>query len=252
MAAENLLLLPGMMCDARMWTEQMDSIDCPISVPEVSLDDNISDMAAAILAEAPDRFAIAGLSMGGILALELWRQAPERISHMALLATSPFADTPARRTLRLLQIEQVLAGGLRELAIDALKPLYLAESNRDDERILSIILDMAMSLGPEVFEKQSLALRNRMDSVDTLSEINCPAVVICGAEDTLCPIGHHEYMAARMPNAELIVIDDCGHMSSMEQPQTVNNEILRLLARKPNSETSHAAQSKQNTYNARR
>lgn len=252
MAAENLLLLPGMMCDARMWAQQIDTIKCTISVPDVSPYDNFAEMAAAILVEAPDRFAVAGLSMGGILAFELWRQAPERISHLALLDTNPFADTPERQSLRPQQIEQALAGGLRELAIESLKPLYLAESNRDDEKILSVILDMAMDLGPEVFEKQSLALRDRTDSVETLAMINCPATVICGSEDTLCPIAYHEYMAARIPDAELVVIDDCGHLSSMERPEAVSNEILRLLARKPNSGTLHANQSEQNSYNARR
>ncbi len=252
MAAENVLLLPGMMCDARMWADQIEAIKSPVSVPDLSVHDNFVDMASSVLANAPDRFAVAGLSMGGILALELWRQAPDRITHMALLDTNPFADSPDRQSLRLQQIEQVLTGGLRELAVDSLKPLYLAESNRNDEALLNVILDMAMDLGPDTFRRQSLALRNRKDSVETLAFIDCPATVICGSEDTLCPLSYHEYMANRIPDAELIVIDDCGHLSSMEQADIVSNELLRLFARDPNTGNLHASQQGQNSYNARR
>ena len=252
MAAENVLLLSGMMCDARMWADQIEAIKSPVSVPDLSVHDNFVDMASSVLANAPDRFAVAGLSMGGILALELWRQAPDRITHMALLDTNPFADSPDRQSLRLQQIEQVLTGGLRELAVDSLKPLYLAESNRNDEALLNVILDMAMDLGPDTFRRQSLALRNRKDSVETLAFIDCPATVICGSEDTLCPLSYHEYMANRIPDAELIVIDDCGHLSSMEQADIVSNELLRLFARDPNTGNLHASQQGQNSYNARR
>ena len=241
-----------MMCDARMWADQIEAIESPVSVPDLSGHDNFVDMAASVLSNAPDRFAVAGLSMGGILAFELWRQAPDQITHMALLDTNPFADSPDRQSLRLRQIEQVLAGGLRELAVDSLKPLYLAESNRDDEGLLNVILDMAMDLGPDTFRRQSLALRNRRDSVETLPLIDCPVTVMCGSEDTLCPLSYHEYMANRIPNAELIVIDDCGHLSSMEQADIVSNELLRLFARNTNSGSLHANQSGQNSYNARR
>lgn len=252
MAAENVLLLPGMMCDARMWANQIEAIKGPVSVPDLSVHDNFVDMAASVLGNAPDRFAVAGLSMGGILALEIWRQAPDRITHMALLDTNPFSDSPDRQSLRLQQIEQVLAGGLRELAVDSLKPLYLAESNREDEALLNVILDMALDLGPDTFRRQSLALRNRKDSVETLTFIDCPVTVICGSEDTLCPLSYHEYMANRIPDAELIVIDDCGHLSSMEQADIVSNELLRLFARDPKTGNLHANQQGQNSYNARR
>ena len=235
MAAENVLLLPGMMCDARMWADQIEAIESPVSIPDLSGHDNFFDMAASVLGNAPKRFAVAGLSMGGILAFELWRQAPDRITHIALLDTNPFADSPDRKSSRLQQIEQVFAGGLRELAVESLKPLYLAESNRDDDDLLNEILDMVLELGPDTFRRQSLALRNRADSVETLASINCPAIVICGSEDTLCPLSYHEYMANRIPDAELIVIDDCGHLSSMEQADAVSNELLRLFARDPNT-----------------
>lgn len=252
MPVDNLLLLPGMMCDARMWEAQIRSISCETLVPDLSGHDNFADMASAVLETAPDEFAVAGLSMGGILAFELWRQAPERITHLALLDTNPSAEAPERQSIRLEQIEQVLAGGLRELAVDSLKPLYLAAANRDDDRLLNTILDMATDLGPDTFRNQSLALRHRVDSVGTLRDIDCPTIVICGSEDTLCPLAYHEFMAAEIPNAELIVIDNCGHLSSMEQPRAVTDSLLRLMAQTPTSGNLHENQSRQNSYNARR
>jgi len=243
MAAEYAVLLPGMMCDARMWQRQIDDLDIPVIVPVTTRFDNVADAAADILQQAPEHFGLAGLSMGGILAFEIWRQAPQRVSHLALIDTNPFADSPERQSLRLEQIEQVLAGGLRGLAIDSLKPMYLAESNRDDEELLNIILDMAMDLGPEVFRLQSLALRDRPDSVDTLTDIDCPVAVICGAEDTLCPVSYHEYMADRIDDAKLIVIEDCGHLASMEKPEIVSNELRALFARDEHTGKSYASQS---------
>ncbi len=230
MTAEVVLLLPGMMCDERLWAHQARSLEQPVIHADTKGHDNFRDMAAAALAAAPGRFAVAGLSMGGILAFEIWRQAPERVTHMALLDTNPQAEASERKSLRLQQIQTALAGGLRELAIESLKPLYLAESHRDDEALLAIILDMALDLGPEVFRRQSLALRDRVDSVPTLATIDCPALVICGDEDTLCPPRLHELMADKIPAARLRVIEDCGHLSSLEQPEIVSQELQQLFS----------------------
>lgn len=229
MPAENVLLLPGMMCDARQWGPQFENLDQPIFHGDTTKYDNFGDMATQVLADAPQQFAIAGLSMGGILAFEIWRQAPERVTHMALLDTNPHAEAPERQTLRLEQINEASSGRLREMAIESLKPLYLAKAHRDDEALLSTILDMALDLGPEVFRTQSLALRDRQDSVPTLETIDCPTVVMCGDEDTLCPISYHELMAEKIPNARLRVIEYCGHLSSLEQPDAVSRELLDLF-----------------------
>lgn len=231
MPAKNILLLPGMMCDARLWRSQQKALDLPVFHADLTTADNFHDMAVAVLASAPPKFAMAGLSMGGILAFEIWRQAPERVTHLALLDTNPHAEAPERRSLRLQQIEMALTGGLQKLAIESLKPLYLARSHRDDAELLNTILDMALDLGPEVFWRQSLALRDRIDSVPTLPTISCPTIVICGDEDTLCPVSYHEFMAARIPQAKLVVINDCGHLATLEQPAVVDRELEELLQR---------------------
>ena len=230
MAADNVLLLPGMMCDARLWAAQENDLAIQVHHADTTQADNFTDMATQALAVAPTRFAIAGLSMGGILAFEIWRQAPERVTHMALLDTNPSAEIPERKALRPQQIETALAGGLRELAIESLKPLYLAEAHRDDEKLLGVILDMALDLGPEVFRKQSLALRDRIDSVPTLKTIDCPTLIMCGDEDALCPVEYHELMAAKIPNARLQVIEQCGHLSTIEQPAVVSAGLQHLFA----------------------
>ncbi|MEL7187489.1 MAG: alpha/beta fold hydrolase [Pseudomonadota bacterium] len=252
MAGQHLLLLPGMMCDARMWADQVRDLDVECHVPNLTETKDFSSMARDVLADAPDRFAVAGLSMGGILAFELWRQAPERITHLALLDTNPFADTPETKSVRLDQIRVALEGGLRELAVESLKPLYLAEANRDNVALLQGILDMVLDLGPDVFRDQSMALKNRKDSVELLSIISVPTTVICGVEDTLCPVGYHEYMAARIPGATLKILEDCGHMASMEQPDVVTQELQALLQKQSPKGHSHADKVRPDTHDARR
>ncbi len=224
------MLLPGMMCDARLWPAQCSEPGVPVIYADATTAENFSDMASDVLSTAPESFAMAGLSMGGILAFEIIRQAPERVTHLALLDTNPHAEDASRQATRMQQIEIALTGGLRELAIEALKPLYLAESHRHDNALLATILDMALDLGPEVFRRQSLALRDRVDSVATLSCIDCPTLVMCGDEDTLCPLDYHELMAAQISGARLLVIEDCGHLSSLEQPDIVARELKTLFA----------------------
>ena len=229
MAAKHVLLLPGMLCDRRLWRHQLLALGHDVQCPDTTRDDSVAAMARRVLEQAPQQFALAGLSMGGIVALDIWRQAPERVSHMALLDTNPHPDTPERRSLRLRQIAEALAGGLRELAIESLKPMYLAAANRDDEALLGLILDMAESLGAEVFERQSNALRTRPDAAPLLGTIDCPTLVLCGAEDALCPPEYHQFMADRIPNARLRIVDDCGHLSSLEQPDVVTQELQQLF-----------------------
>ena len=228
---QNLLLIPGMMCDARLWQHQANALSQRVIHADTTVGDNFSDMASAALNAAPDRFAVAGLSMGGILAFEIWRQAPERVTHMALLDTNPHAEASERQSGRLREIEKALAGGLKQLAVESLKPLYLAEAHRDDQQLLDTILQMALDLGPEIFRNQSLALRARIDSVPTLATIDCPTLVMCGREDTLCPVAHHELMAERIPQARLRIVERCGHLPSLEQPTIVTDEIRQLLSR---------------------
>jgi len=230
MAAENLLLLPGMMCDERLWTPQIRAIDLPVTVGNMTSADNLPELARDVLSAAPSSFALAGLSMGGILAFEIWRQAPERVTHLALLDTNPYAESAERRSMRVQHIQDALDGRLRELATESLKPIYLAKEHRDDQALLDTILDMVLDLGPDVFRDQAVALMGRADSISTLPTITCPTTVICGAEDVLCPPAYHETMAAGISGARLVVVERCGHLASLEQPHVVTNELEKLIS----------------------
>ena len=225
-------MLPGMMLDARLYAHQLAQLEGEheLMVGDLTRSSSIAELAADVLRDAPPRFALIGLSMGGIVALEIWRRAPERVSHLALLDTTCYADQPQRRALRLEQIAKVETGGLREVTA-SLKPLYLANRNRQDRLLLQAILDMGLSLGADVFRRQSLALRDRSDSLDTLSTIDCPALVLCGREDQLCPVEWHAMMANAIPRADLVVLAECGHLCAMEEPEAVTSALQRLLWR---------------------
>ena len=231
---ENLLLLPGMLCDERLWAAQVASLqgDCQsITVGDIGNADTMEALAQRLLAEAPARFALAGLSMGGMVALEMWRQASSqgRITRLALLSTNAHAELPDRHQLRDTLIAQALATGLAGVVQDALKPVYLAACNRGNQAILQTVFAMAMAQGLEVFQRQCRALQSRASSEATLASINVPALVLCGAEDQLCPVAAHQAMAAAIPGSELTVIEACGHLSTLESPEAVTSALRRWL-----------------------
>jgi pimeloyl-ACP methyl ester carboxylesterase len=225
-------MLPGMMLDARLYAHQRAKLAHSYTtvIGDLTRSSSISTLAQDVLRDAPPRFALIGLSMGGIVAFEVWRQAPERVTHIGLLDTTFYPDRQERRELRLEQIAQVEMGGLREVTA-SLKPLYLARRNRGNPRLLQAIMDMGLELGSEVFRRQSLALRDRRDSIDTLPTISCPALILCGREDQLCPVDWHVAMADAIPQADLVVLADCGHLSAMEEPEAVTASLVRLLRR---------------------
>ena len=209
-----LVLLPGMMCDARMWGPIPDAWHPPLPPPDLH---TLPAMAAQLLAGLPPRFALAGLSMGGILAMELVRQAPDRIDRLALLDTNPLAEAPEVRARRIPQIARVLAGELAAVMRDEMKPHYLAQGLHR-QAILNLCMDMALDLGPQVFVAQSHALASRPDYCATLAAFNGPALVLMGAEDRLCPKSRHDLMHALMPQSRLVIIDGAGHLPVLEQP----------------------------------
>lgn len=233
-ATPAVVLLPGMMLDGRMYAGQVRALSsvASVSIADLSRSDTVAGMAQDVLATAPPRFALVGLSMGGIVAFELWRRARERITHLALLDTTPNPDQPQRRELRLEQIAQVETGRLKDVLVESMKPLYLARRNRTNRRLLRSIVEQALALGADVFRRQSLALRDRPSSIDTLASIDCPSLVLCGREDELCTADVHAQMATAMPSADLVVLAECGHLSTMEEPAAVAAALKRLLRRR--------------------
>jgi pimeloyl-ACP methyl ester carboxylesterase len=223
------MLLPGSLCDARLFGPQIAALrHRAVSVGNIGGADSISTIATDILRRAPHRFALAGLSMGGIVALEIWRQAPERVAGLALLGTSFAPETPAVAARRAEEVEAVKQGGtaaLRRLVRDTYLPRYFAGRNRDDPRLGDLVLQMAAACGPSVMFRQWNALACRPDSRATLATIDCPALVLCGAEDRLCTPAVHEELASRI-RVPCHVIDGCGHLATVEAPR----ETTALMA----------------------
>jgi len=217
-----LVLLPGMMCDSRLFGPQIAALSgkVPLHLAPITAHDNMQELAAGILVTAPPRFALAGLSMGGIVAMEMVRQAPDRIERLALLDTNPRAELAEVGARRKPQIDRVRAGGLKEVMRDELKPNYLADGPLR-QNVLDLCMTMALDLGSDVFERQSTALRTRPDQQETLTSVVCPTLILVGAEDRLCPPDRHELMHRLISGSALKIIDGAGHLPTLEQPDAV-------------------------------
>ncbi|MEZ5535617.1 MAG: alpha/beta fold hydrolase [Thiolinea sp.] len=227
---EALIFLPGMMCDARLFMPQISHISAShtIQVATLTRHDTMQALAEEVLANAPPIFALAGLSMGGIVAMEIMRIAPQRVSRLALLDTNPKAELPEVTERRWPQIEKVKAGQLRAVMRDEMKPNYLSDGAHQGA-ILDTCMAMAESLGPEVFIRQSLALMNRPDQQDTLRKVEIPTLILCGENDSLCPLERHELMQQLIANSQLTLIPGAGHLPTLEQPELTNEALMQWL-----------------------
>lgn len=231
--AEPLVFLPGMMCDARLFGPQIAELSSEFSlmVSPVTRGERIEEIASGLLDELPNRFALAGLSMGGIVAMELLRRAPDRITRLALLDTTPLAETPQAATAREPQIVKVRAGRLGQVIREDMLPNYLGPGPYRNE-ISELVLDMADALGPDVFVRQSRALQRRRDQQGTLRKCRVPTLVLCGEHDALCPVKRHTFMAELIHGAELRILEGAGHLPTLETPAETT-QALRDWMRQP-------------------
>lgn len=229
--AEPLVFLPGMMCDARLFGPQIAelSADHCVTVAPVTQGERIEEIASGLLDQLPARFALAGLSMGGIVAMELLRRAPDRITRIALMDTNPLAETPPVAAAREPQIVGVRTGRLEQVMRDELKPHYLAPGPHRGE-VLDLVMDMALTLGPETFVRQSRALQRRRDQQGTLRKCKVPTLVLCGAHDALCPVKRHTFMAELIPYAKLVIIENAGHLPTLETPAETTQALRDWMA----------------------
>jgi pimeloyl-ACP methyl ester carboxylesterase len=227
-----LVFIPGLLCDARLWRAQVEALagtaDCWIA--DATRSESMAGLARDLLADSPfERFALAGLSMGGYVALEVMRQAPRRVARLALLDTSARADAPEQSQKRHDFI--ALADRGRFLGVtDALLPLLIHPSRLRDAELVAVVKAMARDIGKEAFVRQERAIMSRADSLPLLSRIGCPTLVLCGRQDALTPLERHEEIAAAVTRARLEIVDDCGHLSTLERPDAVNAALERWLA----------------------
>ena len=223
-----LVLIPGVMCDARMWGNFSAGLH-PVLHALPTGHDTVHALATEILQSAPPRFALAGLSMGGIVAMEIVAQAPDRVERLALLDTNPRAETPEAQARRAPQIVKARSGELESVLREEMKPNYLA-SGPNQKPILDHCMDMALALGPDVFARQSAALRDRPDQTATLAGFKGPALVLMGKEDRLCPRDRHEQMHALMPQSRFAIIPGAAHLPTLESPQVTAAHLREWLS----------------------
>jgi pimeloyl-ACP methyl ester carboxylesterase len=232
--AAPLVLLPGNMCDERLWTSVAPSLrehGHAVRHADLARQSSISEMAEAVLADLPEgQFVAIGFSMGAIVALEVARLVPDRLAGLVLIALNASADLPERSTARPGQQQRVAAGELARVVADELRPHYFAAANRHDADLLRLIMQMALDLGPAVFIRQSEALRTRPDLRPVLRRLAVPTLLLCGAEDALCPPEWHHAWAERIgARARLEIIEGAGHLLPLERPVQTSEALLGWL-----------------------
>ncbi len=227
-----VLFLPGLLCDADLWTAQLNafSAERPVAVASLAGANSVAGLAEAALAAAPPRFALAGLSMGGYVALEIMRRAPERVAGLALLDTSARPDTEEQSRRRRGLIALARTGKFKGVT-PRLLPLLLHPARLEDPVLTGRVMAMAARIGRDAFLRQQTAILGRPDSRPDLPRIGCPTVVVCGRQDELTPLPVSQEMAGLIPGADLVVIEDSGHLSTMEQPEAVNAALAAWLGR---------------------
>ncbi len=225
-----IVLIPGLLATPRLYAEQIPALwgVGPVTVAVHTRDDSMSAIARRILASAPARFALGGLSMGGYLSFEILRQAPERVAKLALLDTSARPDVPEQSEQRRGQMQLARQGRLDEIA-DQLFPRLVHTLRRNDEALRALVRQMAREVGPDSFVRQQTAIIGRPDSRPTLGAVRCPTLVIVGDGDLLTPPERAEEIAAGIAGARLVTVPSAGHLSTLEQPQAVTEALVEFF-----------------------
>lgn len=230
--AAPLLLLPGLICDARIWRPQLDAFAgrAPVAVPGYGDADTLGAMAAHVLALAPPVFALVGHSMGARVALEVFRLAPERVERIALLDTGVHPPGPGEAEKRRALHDLGRREGMGAL-VDAWLPPMVHPDRRDEAVLIDPLRAMCVEAGLDAYSRQIEALIARPDQRPLLGLIRCPALVATGRQDDWSPPEQHRAIAAALPDADLVIFEDCGHMSPAERPDAVNAALGDWLAR---------------------
>jgi pimeloyl-ACP methyl ester carboxylesterase len=229
-AALPVLLLPGLLTSPRLYAGQLPALwrFGPVTIADNTSAATVGELAGRILAAAPPRFALAGLSMGGYLAMEIMRQAPGRVAKLALLDTSARPDTPAQTGRRQAQIAKTRAGKFDEVVAEQW-PLYVSPAAQGNQALRAVVRLMAGETGPDAFIRQQHALIARPDSRPHLPAITCPTLVLVGDSDALTPPELSQEIAAAIPGARLVIIPGSGHLSTLEQPGLVSAALTAWL-----------------------
>jgi pimeloyl-ACP methyl ester carboxylesterase len=225
-----IVLVPGLSCSARLYAEQIPALwrFGPVTVADHTRGDSIADIAARILAAAPPRFALAGLSMGGYIAFEIMRQAPARVAKLALLDTGARAETAAQTEMRKAPMEMAKSGRFAEVAAAAFE-FYVHPDRHGDSALKSQFVAMAEENGAQAYLRQQRAIMGRRESRPSLSAIACPTLVLVGEQDRGTPVELSQEIAAAIAGSRLVIIPACGHLSTIERPAAVTSALVEWL-----------------------
>jgi pimeloyl-ACP methyl ester carboxylesterase len=224
------VLVPGLLCTPQLYAEQLPALWRlgAVMIANHTHDDSMPKIARRLLAAAPPTFALVGLSMGGYVAFEVLRQAPERVAKLALLDTTARPDLPEQTQQRQRQIEMARDGRFAGIA-ELLFPRFVAKARHGDRALQSIVRAMAEDTGAEAFIRQQTAIMSRPDSRPGLAAVACPTLIVVGAEDALTPPDRAAEIAAAVAHARQVVVPDCGHLSTLEQPAAVSRALVEFL-----------------------
>jgi pimeloyl-ACP methyl ester carboxylesterase len=225
-----ILLVPGLTCSARLYAAQIPALwrFGPVTIADHTRDDSMAAIARRILATAPPRFSLAGLSMGGYICFEIMRQAAGRVARLALLDTGARADTPEQTERRHAVMALTRAGRYAEIP-DLAFPLYVHRRRRDDTALRRLVRMMAEETGPQAYLRQQQAILSRPDSRPLLAAIACPTLVLVGDGDEATPPELAREMAAGIPGSRLVTVADSGHLSTLEQPAAVTAALQEWM-----------------------
>jgi pimeloyl-ACP methyl ester carboxylesterase len=225
-----IVLVPGLLASPRLYAGQVPSLWSfgPVTVADHTRDDTMTGIAKRILAAAPPKFALIGLSMGGYISFEIMRLAPERVAKLALLDTSARPDLPEQSEARRAQIAAARAGRLLDV-LERAFPTWVHPSRRTDQTLWSLVVAMSDDTGMEGFVNQQLANIGRVDSRPTLATIRCATLVLVGEQDALTTPERAAEIAGGIAGARLVTVPECGHMSAVEQPQKVTEALVEFL-----------------------
>ena len=226
-----IVLVPGLLCSAEVFAPQVAALwpYGPVTVTSRLECATVPEMAAAILATAPPRFALAGISMGGYICFEIMRQAPDRVIKLALLDTSARSDTPEEVTRRRATIAQARTGDFEALLTQVFNAI-LHPKHQNDSALREINVRMGLTVGVDGLARQMEAAISRIDSRPSLPAISVPTLVLVGDRDPLTPPNLAEEIAAAISDARLVVAPECGHASTLEQPGAVNRALIEWIA----------------------
>lgn len=227
-----ILLVPGLLCSEEIFAPQLPTLwpHGPVAIANTLAGETMAEIAARILKDAPPRFALAGVSMGGYLAFEILRQAADRVEKLALICTSARPDAPEQTAARRKMLDQARAVGFERflnLGADALTH----PSRKGDPALNAVSIRMGRTVGLDGFARQTEAVIARPDSRPLLAEISVPTTIVVGDADPLTPMALSEEMAAAIPGATLTIAADCGHVITLERPEVVNKALDAWLTR---------------------